>query len=242
MTEETLESGPEPQEPQGSPSPVVPSAPSGDKPTSAEPRLDAAVLDRLAKLEQQLEKLPDIVERGIQSTKDRRFAALEGVNPDTLAKFKKYLDQFGGDENRAIREMQVDDMLARGSQQQPRGGGDAMVTERMTRYARRILATAGIDFNDSGYKELVQRANANWNSVGEDGFYDMLENFANERSTKAVKQAGVTPAAKVAPAGAVSTSRTAAEIAADLAELQRTDPRNIEGRKALRAELAAAQK
>jgi len=241
MADETLESGQEVVEAQETPTPEVPSVPSGDKLPSAEPRLDAAALaEKLEQLEKKFEELPTLVERSIQSTKDRRFAALEGLDPDLLRKFKNYLDQYG-DEDRAIREMQVDEMLARESRPSGRGGSDARGTERMSRYARRVLPTAGIDFDDPESKQLVQRASANWNVVGEEGLYDMLDQFVDSITTKQAKQSGITPAAAASPAGATPTGRSVEEIAAELERVQRLDPKNVELRKQLLKELREAE-
>ena len=194
MADETLESGQEVVEAQETPTPEVPSVPSGDKLPSAEPRLDAAALaEKLEQLEKKFEELPTLVERSIQSTKDRRFAALEGLDPDLLRKFKNYLDQYG-DEDRAIREMQ-----------------------------------------------LVQRASANWSVVGEEGFYDMLDQFVDSKTTKQAKQSGITPAAAASPAGATPTGRSVEEIAAELERVQRLDPKNVELRKQLLKELREAE-
>jgi hypothetical protein len=104
--------------------------------------------------------IPDQTERAARSIKDRRFRVLEGIDPDLFIQFKAYLDRFGGDENRAIKEMQVDAMLERGSLNASTGGagsGPAPTTrEDLAAVSEEILTDAEIGFQDPGYLGFVQ--------------------------------------------------------------------------------------
>src|SRR5512137_414175 len=111
MAEEQLESGQEVQESKAPPVPQI-SEPSGDERPSA-----AAVdTDALAKTvaEQVFTKLDEVLDRKLQSAKDKRFAALDGLDADALRRFNSYVKKFG-DENEAVRQMQIDHLISKSS-------------------------------------------------------------------------------------------------------------------------------
>lgn len=170
---------------------------------SATVGLDAAkaIASRLDKFEETLRKLPDLIDSGIKSTKDKRFAALEGVDPDTLRRFKSYLEKAGGDENVAIREMKVDDLINRGSQQ-PDPGRSGDVEKRMTRYVRRLLSSAGISFKDPEYAAIVAKHSRS--ALDEEAFYDDVDALVEKTQAKTGKQEGVSASAVVMEGGNVA--------------------------------------
>ena len=244
MTESELESGQITPETEETPTPAVPSAKTGDKQPSAAPTEDVtALLEKFANLER---SIPDLIERGIQSTKDRRLDALGALGEDgiqSLKRFKSYLDKFGGDEEKAIKEMRVDDLLQTGpSKAEVVGATDAAVEGRMQRFARRILATAGIAANDPRYDEFVGKHRF----VSENRFYDDLENWIDATTTKEARQQAAGAASVSQPAGSqAALSGDADDLAAEMERLQYpgpdepgvTHPDNIARRKEIRAQL-----
>lgn len=170
---------------------------------SAPVGLDAkAIASRLDKFEETLRKLPDLIDSGIKSTKDKRFAALEGVDPDTLRRFKSYLEKAGGDENVAIREMKVDDLINGRTSQQPDLGRSGDVEKRMTRYVRRLLSSAGISFKDPEYAAIVAKHSRG--ALDEEAFYDDVDVLVEKAHAKTGKQEGVSASAVVMEGGNIA--------------------------------------
>lgn len=166
MTDKADESALLRSEPAGAPPPTVPSGAPGDKPPSTpsgEPLDVIAQLTRLASEVQQLRAdLPDVVEGQIKRTKDRRFRSLQGIDPDTLIAFKGYLDKFGGDFERAARELQIDLMLEGKAGPVPTPGSDgegqAFATgAELAGISSGILTEAGLAFDDPAYLAFVQQ-------------------------------------------------------------------------------------
>lgn len=147
------------------PAPSVPSTPDDVQPPSTPSGSDSEVLAKLEAMQVQIDGIeagiPEQTERAAHSVKDRRFRVLEGIDPDLFIQFKSYLDRFGGDEGLAIREMQVDAMLERGSVNDSTGGsrsGPAPTTrEDLAGISEEILADAEIGFQDPGYLGFVQQ-------------------------------------------------------------------------------------
>ncbi|MGH2620933.1 MAG: hypothetical protein ACRDHG_10250, partial [Anaerolineales bacterium] len=195
MTDKADESGLPPSEPGGQPAPTVPSGAVGDKPPSTpsgEPLDVVAQLTRLESAIQQLRAdLPDAVEGQIKRTKDRRFRSLEGIDPDLLSSFKGYLDKFGGDFERATRELQIDLMLERGvSSPQAQGSvrdGQASARE-MSGIASEILTEAGLAFDDPAYLGFVQQNNGRTFSAEE--WKSAVRSFAFKRVRQGSPAAG----------------------------------------------------
>jgi len=244
MTESELESGQTIPETEDVPSPAVPSTQADDKQPSAAPEVDVtALLEKFDSLEQ---SIPDLIERGIQSTKDKRFKPLEALGEEGvegLKRFNSYLKKYGGDEDEAIKQMRLDQMLESGpSKAEVVGATDAAVEGRMTRFARRLLATAGIANNDPRYDEFV----AGHQFVSENRFYDALEDWIDTTTTKEARQKAAGAASVSQPAGTqAGLSSDAEELAAELERLQNpspnepglTHPDNIARRKELVAKL-----
>ena len=234
MTEEKLESGQEVTEEKEQPTPA-PSVPSGDEPTSA-PEVNAeALVEQLAPL--LAEKLRPEWEKADQSVKDKRIAGLT----DDVERLKVYLASSDGDVDKAIKEMRIDDMLA-GESQPVVGTTGKEVQGAMEAISAQYLSSAGIDFEDPGYKALVQqygwiKTPENWEPV--------VKAFIETKLTKEAKQEGVTSAAVVSSIGAVVSSEDPDELAAELERLQApgpnelgvTHPDNIARRKEINAKL-----
>lgn len=176
----------------------VPSATSPDK-ASEQPQVDAgAVANQVVEmLEPTLVKL---VDSRFKATTDSSFADVR-----TIAAYLKAAD---GDEELAVRNMAIDQMVAERtagkavSEPSAGGGEDALVTKRMTDYSRRVLSKAEIDWEDNAdYAALLKDANENWDADGEERFYDNLDNYVENFKDKAAKQSSVGLGAKVGGGG-----------------------------------------
>ena len=128
MTEEQLESGQEVEESKVPPVPEI-SGPSGDERPSAAAVDTDTLADQLT--ERVMSKLDEVIDRRLQSTKDKRLSALDGLDPEALRRFNAYVKKFG-DENEAVRQMQIDHLISK--QASPTGdlGGSPKVETRDT--------------------------------------------------------------------------------------------------------------
>lgn len=216
MSEKELEGAQETPEEEVPTSP--PSVPSADKPPSPLDDLDVESLAE--KLAPHLaESLRPEWQKDDQSVKDRRIAGLT----DDVERLKAYAKAAGGDLDKAVREMQIDDMLAGRSESKVPGrteSGSSGLEAAMQAVSTEILSGAEIDFDDPEYVALTKQyagriQNAeDWRAV--------TQAFADRRTTKAAKQEGVTDAATVGATGkAVSTGeKSYDELAVELDELK----------------------
>lgn len=163
MAEELLESGQEVQESQAAPLPTI-SEPSGDERPSAATVDAEALVDQLS--EKVLAKLDEAIDRRLQSTKDKRLSALNGLDPEALRRFNAYVKKFG-DEGEAVRQMQIDHLLE--SQSSPaRDQGRSPVAE--ARDTNVILAEVkndlGVDIapDDPELVELAKKSYSSWDA------------------------------------------------------------------------------
>ncbi|MHC4619667.1 MAG: hypothetical protein ACYTEQ_18120 [Planctomycetota bacterium] len=189
MTEE-LESAQEQTE--ETQSPAVPSAVSGDKPTSAPSVNVEEIVDAL------MPKLEEQIERRVQSTKDRRFATMG----DDIERLKSYIKGAGGDVDRAVREMKLDDLIEQGgSPAQVQGGTGASGAEAAFEViSTELLSGAGIAFNDAEYNAFVEQ---NSGKVRDPAHWrEMVKAHIDRRQSKATKQESVTDAAAASTSGA----------------------------------------
>lgn len=209
MPDETTESAPEKPESPEKPTQKAPSVPSVDKPPSSEPGLSA---EKLAK-----ELAPHLAEalrpewqRDDQSVKDRRIQGLT----DDVTRLEQYIKAQGGDVRKAVREMQVDDLLSSGRSSSVPGrtdGGGEGLKAAMEAVSTQVLTGAGIAFDDEEYTSLVKQygnrvTNAdNWRAV--------VQSFADRRTSKASKSDSVTGAAAAGKTGGTSTATKADEDA-----------------------------
>ena len=165
MTEAPLESGQEVPETTEEPTPK-PSVPSGDKPTSA-PEVTAEALQAQAEALAPLMKeiLSPEWEKADQSVKDVRIKDLT----DDVERLKVYLTASGGDVDKAIREMKVDDIIA-GESPPVVGATDEETKGAMEAISAQYLGAAGIAVDDPGYEALVNeygwiKTAENWEPV-----------------------------------------------------------------------------
>ena len=225
--EEQLESGQEVVEAQEQPSPAVPSVPSGVEQASA-PSLD---LDNLAEKVAGMvrEGLQVDIERGIQSTKDRRFSDVERVI--------KALKDAGGDEMLAIRNMQIDDLIAQGAlPAEVPGRTDDGMEVAFEAISKEILSGANIPFDDAEYNALVTeyegrvRNPEHWRSIA--------QAHVDRRRIQSERQEGVTPAASSSALDGTppSTGDSDDELLEKIDELLKHPLQNIKERKELIAE------
>ena len=215
MTDKPLESAAEPQEPEADAT-AAPSVPSLEQPPSPFSGLDVETLAE--KLAPHLaDSLRPEWQKDDQSVKDSRIHGLI----DDVDRLKSYMKREGGDVDKAVREMQIDDMLAGRSESKVPGrteSGSSGLQAAMQAVSTEILSGAEIDFDDSEYVALTKQyagriTNAeDWRAVA--------QAFADRRTTKTAKQEGVTSAATVGESGAAATASGDAEsVAAELNEL-----------------------
>jgi hypothetical protein len=180
---------------------------------------DAELVRRLEGIEEIVRKLPDLIDSGVKRTKDKRFAALEGLDPDTLKRFKAYLDKYGGNEDAAIREMRIDSVLeGQPSPQKDQGGSDAE-EKRMTRYVRRTLSQSGVSFNDPEYLALVDK-HSSPQGVDEEAFYDDVDDLVEKRRNKQTRQTNIGAAAAASVPGTSVVPKDADDLAKELKDIQ----------------------
>jgi len=208
----------------------TPSATSPEK-ASEQPQVDVSALAKAVAKEMNLEGL---VDARFKKTTDPRFA--------DVRKVAEYLEKAGGDVEAAAKNMVVDQIVERemsreASQPAAGGGEDAGVTERMTKYARRVLSNAGIDWdNNADYAALLREVNENWDTVGEYGFYDRLDNFADNYKDKATKQSSVGMGAVVGSGGKTVAPTDDEGLLDRIVELQKHPVANATKIKELMAE------
>ena len=173
MTEEPkLESAQEAPEVVEQPKPTAPSVPSGDKPTSeASSGVDIAALE-------------DIIDRKIQSVKDRRLDRM----PKLEEKVNQLIDLYESGPKDSSPEVVG-----------TTGGGEQAYMEAMS---AQILDGAGIAFDDPEYNALVERYGGK--ITDPDQWANVTKAFADKRKSKASKQAGVTDAAGATAEGTVA--------------------------------------
>ena len=91
------------EEPKGPPAPEISPASTSQPPSP--------VVDADAIVERVVSRLDEVLDRKLQSTKDRRFADLEKV--------KAALDESGGDPKKAARQLAIDQLLEQQTSQMP---------------------------------------------------------------------------------------------------------------------------
>ena len=148
MSDKPLESAAEPQEPQGLPVPAVSGVSTG-QPTSVN-------VDEIA--EKVAGMLRPVIEKTVQSTKDRRFAKLEEYE-----RLAEQLKAAGGDPREAARRDAIDNFIEREGGLRPAaedpGRSDADTRFRMQAETEILLSNAGIAADDTQYAQLVSRYN-----------------------------------------------------------------------------------
>ena len=187
MTDEkALESTQEQPEVEEQPTPRVPSAPSEDKPTS-KPKAGADDLDNLEA------KIDSILSRREQSFKDRRIATLT----EKVSKLEEILDS-------GVEASQPDPGRSKAVEQK---SDDSAYMEAIT---AQILDGKGIAHDDPEYEALVDKYGSRISDPQQ--WKDVVQAFADRKSSKVAKQASVTPAASVVSGGVVSDGNTQEDI------------------------------
>ena len=187
MADQELESGQEQAESVAAPLPKI-SDVSGVEPASVS-TVDAEALDeRVA--QRVLAKLDEVIDRRLQSTKDKRFATLEGLDPDALKRFNSYVKKFG-DEDEAIRQMRVDTLITQSSPKADQGRSPTLETKSTEAILAEVKADFGIELapNDP---ELVEAAKKTYSS------WDAWEKTVSKIGARRLKQGTVSATAVVA--------------------------------------------
>jgi len=221
------------QEPVGSPTPQV----SGGLPDagSAATGPDASALAKdLAEMKAQLEKLPDLIDARVKSTKDKRFQDLEKV--------KQYLDEAKGDAKLAARNMLLDQMMEEGKEPAkvqvgaPGRATDEDAEGKTAKFLNDLKDESGVELSDEELKQIWSgKRYTNW----DDAFKD-----ARKAAFKKAKGESITPAATVAEPGA-GASRADEDLARELLSIQNGErgspisPENKKRRAEIKAKLAA---
>lgn len=160
MTDQAQESALEVPETKELPVPET-SGDSGDERPSTVGAVDKAELAKelLPLLREGLAKDPEFI-RESQSIKDKRLRVLDGIDPEAMRKFNKYLQKAGGDEDTAIREMLIDQRIL-GATAEEEGPGKAAPSATVREPDPRvrlsgILDKASIPYDDPEYAALVE--------------------------------------------------------------------------------------
>ena len=211
--------------------PVPAPSATSSTPASEQPQVDVSALAKAVAQEMNLEGL---VDARFKKTTDSRFA--------DVRKVAEYLERAGGDVEAAAKNMVVDQLVERemskeASQPAAGGGEDVGVTDRMTKYARRVLANAEIDWDDNeDYAALLKEVNEDWDTIGEHGFYDRLDTFADNYKDKAAKQGSVGMGAIVGSGGKTVVPTDDDGLLEQIVELQKHPVANEAKIKELMAE------
>lgn len=156
---------------EGVPTPEV-SKEQGAQPSSQGPSPEDALFEKV------VSRLDSIIDKRLQSTKDKRFKVQDEIAP-TLGEFKKYLDAHKGDVEAAAKDMELDQIRRErfGRTQQPEQPAQLTDLERRT---QSILKKAGIANDDP---EVAQMASKSYAS--EDDWFGDLVDLAARRKTGA---------------------------------------------------------
>lgn len=225
------------REPEGSPIPEV----SGGSPEagSATTGPDASALEsKLAALEEKLEKLPDLIDARVKSTKDKRFQDLEKV--------KQYLDEAKGDAKLAARNMLLDQMMEEGKEParvQAGASGKATgedIEGKTAKFLNDLRDESGVDLSD---EEVAQIWQGKRYTNLDDAFKDARR--AAFKKAKGEKiGAGATVTEQATPVKPESEEGLSQELADILTGKHgsATSEENQKRRKEIRAQLAAMRK
>jgi len=85
-----------------------------------------------------------VIDRRLQSTKDKRLSALDGLDPEALRRFNSYVKKFG-DENEAVRQMQIDSLLTKASSGVDRGRSPKAETRDTTVILAEVKNDLGVE-------------------------------------------------------------------------------------------------
>ncbi len=204
-------------------SPVVP----GAVPSSQGVSEDALVEKAVARLD-------SLIDKRLQSMKDKRLGVLDNGGAEAIATLKEYIKAKNGDVDAAVREMSIDQLIAK---QQPVQAGVAGTTPAqdttkvMTEWTRDYLNEAGIAFDDPEYAQLVKGG-----ATGLPDWQNKVTRLAARRAKQAVQPgaASATGASGGSVAGAGTNEDKLNRKYAELRDLQQAPP-SLETRKQLKA-------
>ena len=216
------------QEAEGSPTPQVSGGSREAGSVATGP--DASALEKkLAALEEKLEKLPDLIDARVKSTKDKRFQDLD--------KIKQYLDEAQGDAKLAARNMLLDDMLEKPAPVQSGAPGRATAEDaegKTAKFLNDLKDESGVELSD---EELKQVWGGKRYTTWDDAFKDV-----RKAAFKKAKGESIGAGAVVSEPGTSASSDDTDELAKELSELQNSnlsDPKNKKRRAEIKAKLAA---
>lgn len=160
--------------------------PSFSSGSSAKPSTESLDLDALVEKLVEHPKVVPALQTRLQGLTDKRFTKLDQLGDVApLIKFKGYLEKKGGNFDEAVRDYQIDQLLAdrqvaTNAPASDPGRSNAAISEQVQKRTAEILTEAGIEFSDPEYVELTKRSYAQ-----PDDFYQTVSKFAIRRSKQA---------------------------------------------------------
>ena len=142
--------------------------------------------------ERLVSRLTPIIEKAVQSTKDRRFSKL-----DELISLAEKIKTVGSDNIKAAREVVSDEQPV-----QDLGRSEDAAVVRMQAESEILLKDAGVPFDDAEYKQLVDKYGGRIKRA--EDWSPIVRTFAEARKRRAAppNEAQVTPESRsVSPAG-----------------------------------------
>ena len=201
----------------------TPTISAGSEPAgSVETGFDAETFEqKLAQIEDQLSKLPDLIDARVKSTKDKRFSKLE--------KWEEMIVAAGGDPEKIRPTVERDELLNRIDSLEKRLSGDpgrssatgTQVSEEEVKAATaKILSEAGIVPTEEVVAEIKALSAEPVFKV--DDWYAKVAGYA----TKKIKQGGVTASAAVGKPGKPASPQSGDELLAEIEQLQKHPVKN----------------
>ena len=162
MTDKAPESGLEVPESVAPPVPEI-SEPSGDERPSAAAVDTDTLADQLT--ERVMSKLDEVIDRRLQSTKDKRLSALDGLDPEALRRFNSYVKKFG-DENEAVRQMQIDHLISKQSSPSDLGRSPKVETRDTSVILAEVKNDLGVEIapDDPDLIALAKKSYGSWDA------------------------------------------------------------------------------
>lgn len=197
-----------------------------------------------ALVEKLMARMDGAIDKRFQSAKDKRLSAIDRLGGvDDLVKLKEYIKAKPNDPDGAIRDYQLDQMLAeRGqtaqvSQEVPVRTAPADPTSDVQDWTTDILTEAGVDWNtDAAYKALAAKP-----YTSPEQFKTAVTKFVAQKAKQAFQPGAATNATTTGGAAPNATNKAErkAELYARLDETQREPTRFSAERAKIKAELAA---
>lgn len=208
--DEVLESRSEVEEDAGKPTPL-PSIPSIDEQASAQSPNLGSFVDALSDPRTKaavVEALRPEWRKDDQSLKDSRLErhdkSIDDLTGDVV-RLKSYIQATGGDVDRAVREMRIDDVLAGHTPVAASGlvdDGDESPKKFATAKTQLALDDAGIPYDDPAYMVLVSQ----YGTLPAEQWINVAETWAGQQKDKRAKQENIPGAAAASEGGNVLAS------------------------------------